>query len=165
MVTSPDAPEIHTYIEISLEHLIFQAVLHRSWSRRNCMLITHSLNSFQTFCIKKIRTNFLCQPTILDFAFCFFFIECNGKARRWPAKECWGPCHGLIPSLWDFAQNYSLQIELQNQNWRGTFHSLDFRRWRRPSMLSSMCQHVARLHFDSCIEKDSLCGTVMRAWT
>ena len=34
-------------------------------------------------------------------------------------------------------------------------------RWRRPSMLSSMCQHVVRLQFDSCAEKDSLCGTVM----
>ena len=28
-------------------------------------------------------------------------------------------------------------------------------------MLSSMSQHVARLQFDSCAEKDSLCGTVM----
>ena len=37
-------------------------------------------------------------------------------------------------------------------------------RWRRPSMLSSMCQHVARLQFDSCAKKDSLCGTVMMAW-
>ena len=35
----------------------------------------------------------------------------------------------------------------------------------RPSMLSSMCQHMARLQFDSCAEKDSLCGTVMMAWT
>ena len=25
-------------------------------------------------------------------------------------------------------------------------------------MLSSMCQHVAKLQFDSCAEKDSLCG-------
>ena len=33
--------------------------------------------------------------------------------------------------------------------------------WRRASMLRSMCQHVARLQFDSCAEKDSLCGTVM----
>ena len=33
-------------------------------------------------------------------------------------------------------------------------------RWRRPSMLSSMRQHVTRLQFDSCAEKDSLCGTV-----
>ena len=37
-------------------------------------------------------------------------------------------------------------------------------RWRRPSMLSSMCQHVARLQFDSCAEKGSLCGTVVMAW-
>ena len=28
-------------------------------------------------------------------------------------------------------------------------------------MLSSICQHVARLQFVSCAEKDSLCGTVM----
>ena len=34
-------------------------------------------------------------------------------------------------------------------------------KWRRPSMLSSMCQHVARLQFDSCPEKHSLCGTVI----
>ena len=34
-------------------------------------------------------------------------------------------------------------------------------RWRRPSMLSSMRQHVTRLQFDSCARKDSLCGTVM----
>ena len=40
------------------------------------------------------------------------------------SKECWGPCHGLIPSL-DFGQNYSPQIEGQNQNWRGTFYSVD----------------------------------------
>ena len=37
-------------------------------------------------------------------------------------------------------------------------------RWTRPSMLSSMCQHVARLQFDSCAKKQSLCGTVMMAW-
>ena len=37
-------------------------------------------------------------------------------------------------------------------------------RWRRPSMLSLMCQHAARLQFDSCAEKDSLCGTVIMAW-
>ena len=34
-------------------------------------------------------------------------------------------------------------------------------RWRRPSMLSSMRQHVTTLQFDSCAKKDSLCGTVM----
>ena len=37
-------------------------------------------------------------------------------------------------------------------------------RWRRSSMLSSMCQHVARLQFDSCAEKDRLFGTVIMAW-
>ena len=34
-------------------------------------------------------------------------------------------------------------------------------RWRRATMLSSMCQHVARLQFDCCAEKHSLCRTVM----
>ena len=37
-------------------------------------------------------------------------------------------------------------------------------RWIRPSMLSSMCQHVAILQFVSCAEKDRLSGTVMMAW-
>ena len=36
--------------------------------------------------------------------------------------------------------------------------------WRRLSLLSSNCQHVATLQFDSCAEKDSLCGRVMMAW-
>ena len=36
--------------------------------------------------------------------------------------------------------------------------------WRRPSLLSSTCQHVATLQFDSCAEKDSLRGRVMMAW-
>ena len=34
-------------------------------------------------------------------------------------------------------------------------------RWGRLSMLNSMCQHVARLQFDCCAEKHSLCGRVM----
>ena len=84
MVTSPYAPEIHTYIGISLEHLIFQAVLYGPWSRRNCNCVDSKLVGFlKTFCIKKIR----CQPTILDFAFWVFIIECNGEARRQPAKN------------------------------------------------------------------------------
>ena len=53
VVTSPDAPEIHTYIEISLEHLMFQAVLHRLWSRRNCDCVDSKFSEFfKTFCIK-----------------------------------------------------------------------------------------------------------------
>ena len=46
VVTSPDAPEIHTYIEISLEHLIFQAVLHRFWSRRNSDCVDNNFSAF-----------------------------------------------------------------------------------------------------------------------
>ena len=34
-------------------------------------------------------------------------------------------------------------------------------RWGRPGMLSSMRQHVTRLQFDSCVQKHSLCGTVL----
>ena len=36
--------------------------------------------------------------------------------------------------------------------------------WSRLSMLGSTCQHVAKLQFVSCAEKDSLCGRVMMAW-
>ena len=36
--------------------------------------------------------------------------------------------------------------------------------WRRLSLLSSSCQHVATLQLDSCAEEDSLCGRVMMAW-
>ena len=36
--------------------------------------------------------------------------------------------------------------------------------WRQLSLLSSNCQHVATLQFDSCAEKDTLCGRVMMAW-
>ena len=47
------------------------------------------------------------------------------RGAKAAGKKCWGPCHGSVPSLWDFAQNYSPQIELRNQNWRSTFYSLD----------------------------------------
>ena len=88
MVTSPDAPEIRTYIEISLKHPIFQAVLHRSWSQRNCNCVDDKISvKNQKICHKKICTNLFCQPTILDIAFCVFIIESNGEARRRPAKN------------------------------------------------------------------------------
>ena len=46
-------------------------------------------------------------------------------------------------------------------------------RWRKLNdtmhqyvpLRASMCQHVPTLQFVSCAEKDSLCGTVMIAWT
>ena len=53
------------------------------------------------------------------------FITVQWRGAKAVSKECWGPCHGLIPSLWDFAQNYSPQIEHRHQNWRGTIYSLD----------------------------------------
>ena len=49
--------------------------------------IANPLTFSKTFCIKKTRTSFLCQPTILDFAFWVFIIECNGEARRQPANN------------------------------------------------------------------------------
>ena len=39
-----------------------------------------------------------------------------------------------------------------------------WRRWRRLSLLSSTCQHVAKLQFVSCAEEASLCGRVVMAW-
>ena len=36
--------------------------------------------------------------------------------------------------------------------------------WRRLSLLSSTCQHVAKLQFVSCAEEASLCGRVVMAW-
>ena len=46
--------------------------------------IASSLICLKAFCI---RTNFLCQPAILDFAFWVFITECNGEARRQSAKN------------------------------------------------------------------------------
>ena len=37
-------------------------------------------------------------------------------------------------------------------------------RWRRLSVQTSTCQHVAAIQFVSCAEKYSLCGTVVMAW-
>ena len=88
VVTAPDTPETHTYIEINLEHLIFQAVCMGLGPEKIVIAwIANPLTFSKTFCIKKIRTSFLCQPTILDFAFWVFIIECNGEPRRQPAKN------------------------------------------------------------------------------
>ena len=40
-----------------------------------------------------------------------FYHREQWRGAKTAGKKCWGPCHGLIPSSWDFAQNYSLQIE------------------------------------------------------
>ena len=62
--------------------------------------IANSLLFFKTCCIKKIT--FLMSIHNLGFR---IRVQWRG------AKTGWGPCHGLIPSLWDFAQSCSLQIE------------------------------------------------------
>ena len=61
----------------------------------------------------------------LGFRILGFYHRVQWRGAKTGGKECWGACHGLIPSLWDFAQNCSLQIERWNQNWRGTSYSLD----------------------------------------
>ena len=60
----------------------------------------------------------------LGFCLLAFHHRVQWRGAKTVSKACWGPCHGLIPSL-DFAQNYSPQIERRDQNWRGTFDSLD----------------------------------------
>ena len=125
MVTSPHAPEIHAYIEISLEHLIFQAVLHRSWSRRKYNCVDNKFSAFiKNNLYQKKSHKFLLSTRNLGFRILGFYHRTQWRGAKTAGKECWGPCHGLIPSLWDFAQNNSEQIELRNQNWRGTFYSV-----------------------------------------
>ena len=89
MVTSPDAPEIHTYIEISLEHLIFQAVLHRSWSRRHYNCVGNKFFEFRKKIVSTKFLQFLISTHNLGFRILFFFIiETNGEARgSLPAKN------------------------------------------------------------------------------
>ena len=72
--------------------------------------------------------------------------------RRWASncKFCPRPAQGFVFS-W---KNFIVQ-------WKLILIWMLIERWRRLSMLSSICQHVARLQFVSCAEKDSLCGTVM----
>ena len=128
MVTSPDAPEIHTYIEISLNHLMFRAVLHRLRSRRNCNCVDSKFSkSCKNILYQKKSYKFFMSTHNLGIRILGFYHREQWRGAKTFGK-CWGLCHGLIPSLWDFAQNYSLQIELRNQNWRGTFYS--FTRFR-----------------------------------
>ena len=85
--------------------------------------VANSLICFKNFCINKIK--FLMSIHNLGFRILGFYHRVQWSGARTAGKKCWGPCHGLIPSLWDFAQNCSLQIERWNQNWRGTSDSLD----------------------------------------
>ena len=60
----------------------------------------------------------------------------------WLCKIPSRPAQGLL-----FWKNFIQQLKLFLK-W------MPIERLRRPSMLSSMCQHVARLQFDSCAEKE-----------
>ena len=86
------------------------------------------------------------------------------------------PCHGIRP-MWTSVffcgcrSNGQVLPKASPRvifNWKNFIEQLKLilkwmliERWTRPSMLSSICQHVARLQFDSCAEKDNLGGTVM----
>ena len=71
--------------------------------------IANSLICLKTFCIKKIT--FLMSVHNLGFRILGFYHRVQWRGAKTGGEECWGACHGLIPSLWDFAQNCSLQIE------------------------------------------------------
>ena len=112
VVTAPDTPETHTYIEINLEHLIFQAVLHGPWSRKNCNCVdSKSSDFFKDILYQEDSYKFLMSTHNLGFRILGFYHRMQWRAAKTAGKECWGPCHGVIPSLWGFAQNCSLQIE------------------------------------------------------
>ena len=81
----------------------------------NSLIILHIL--YQTNWYK-----FLMSTHKFGFRILGFYHRVQWRGAKTAGKECWGPCHGLIPSLWDFAQNCSLQIECRYQNWRGTFY-------------------------------------------
>ena len=123
---SPDTSEIqtHWYIKIRLEHLIFKILdKQEPWSRRTCNVLMGSSPNFTHTLHEHGYISFVSTHN-LGFRL-WVFITVQWRGAKTASKECWGPCHGLIPSLWDFAQNYSPQLERRDQNWRGTFDSLD----------------------------------------
>ena len=97
--------------------------------------------------------------------------------RRWFMQVCLGrPSHGSMP-LWKpvffrwlgkqrprFARGLpkgNFQLKELHRTTKAYSHMNADWNWRRPNVLSSIRQHVARLQFDSCAKKDSLCVTVM----
>ena len=104
--------------------------------------IANSLICFKTFCIKNIK--FLMSTHNLEFRILGFYHRVQRRCAKTAGKKCWGPCHGMIPSLWDFAQNYSLQIERRDQNWRGAFYSLDSEKAIEPCISLSQIAEADR---------------------
>ena len=86
----------------------------------------------------------------LGFRILGFYHRVQWRGAKTAGKECWGPCHGLIPNLWDFAQNDSLQIELRNQNWRGTFYSLDSEKAIEPCISKVAKVQYAEFNVPTC---------------
>ena len=88
-----------------------------------------------------------------------FYHRVQWRGAKAAGKQRCGPFHGLIPSLWDFAQNCSLQIERRNQNWRGTLYSLDSEKAIEPC-ISVVTDCLIDLGFSSCASWDlsSVCS-------
>ena len=115
-----------THTSKSVWNVIFQAVLYGPWSRRNCNCVDSKLSDlFKDILYQEDSYKFLMSTRNLGFRLLGFHHWVQWRGAKTVSKECWGPCHGLIPSLWDFAQNYSPQIERRDQNWRGTIYPLD----------------------------------------
>ena len=122
---------LHVYIQYMCVYYICRSKtdnIWRTWNSHihrnqsgtsNCVWISKSLICSKTFCINKIK--FLLSTHNLGFHILGFYHRVQWRGAKTAGNERWGPCQELIPSLWDFAQTCSLQIERWNQNWNGAF--------------------------------------------
>ena len=86
----------------------------RPWSWRNCTCVDNKFpDLFTDICIKTIK--FLMSTLYLGFRILGFYHRVQWRGAKTAGKKCWGSCHWMMPSLLDFAQNCSLQIEWWNQ--------------------------------------------------
>ena len=85
----------------------------------------------------------------LGFRILGFHHWVQWRGAKTVSKECSrGPCHGLIPSLWDFAQKYSLQIERRDENWRAALYSLDSEKAIEPCISLTGCLSWSTFDWD-----------------
>ena len=98
----------------------------RPWSWRNCTCVDNKFpDLFTDICIKTIK--FLMSIHYLGFRILGFYHRVQWRGAKTAGKKCWGSCHWMMPSLLDFAQNCSLQIEWWNQKLESVKHvSLHF---------------------------------------
>ena len=107
--------------------------------------------------------------TCLDQCHC---VCCNGTSSRFAQESlptetglCRHQCFSVVAQATQDSPKASPRKNFIEQLYKELLLKwMLIERWIRPSMLSSLCQHVPTLQFDSCAEKDSLCGTVMMAW-